>query len=105
MKSETGQKTAADLNDRDEPIYQALLTAIVEHQLPPGSKLPEEALSEVFGVSRTGIRKVLQRLAAVQMWPRRALMRHEIFLPHAAYLSAPICRRYSLMFSHRTWLP
>ncbi len=67
MKSETGQKTAADLNDRDEPIYQALLTAIVEHQLPPGSKLPEEALSDVFGVSRTGIRKVLQRLAAVQM--------------------------------------
>ncbi|BAN95134.1 hypothetical protein E05_03680 [Plautia stali symbiont] len=67
MKSETGQKTAADLNDRDEPIYQALLNAIVEHQLPPGSKLPEEALSEVFGVSRTGIRKVLQRLAAVQM--------------------------------------
>ncbi|ERH64969.1 GntR family transcriptional regulator [Pantoea dispersa EGD-AAK13] len=67
MKSETGQKTAADLNDGDEPIYQALLNAIVEHQLPPGSKLPEEALSEVFGVSRTGIRKVLQRLAAVQM--------------------------------------
>jgi DNA-binding GntR family transcriptional regulator len=29
--------------------------------------LPEEALAEVFGVSRTGIRKVLQRLNAVQM--------------------------------------
>ncbi|MFP3335598.1 GntR family transcriptional regulator, partial [Pseudomonas sp. SIMBA_064] len=43
------------------------MNAIVEHQLPPGSKLPEEALSGVFGVSRTGIRKVLQRLAAVQM--------------------------------------
>jgi len=67
MKSENGLKTASDLNDKDEPIYQALMTAIVEHQLPPGSKLPEEALSEVFGVSRTGIRKVLQRLAAVQM--------------------------------------
>ncbi|PWC17836.1 GntR family transcriptional regulator [Brenneria corticis] len=67
MKSEIGLKTASDLNDKDEPIYQALMAAIVEHQLPPGSKLPEEALSEVFGVSRTGIRKVLQRLAAVQM--------------------------------------
>ncbi len=67
MKSETGQRTAAELHDKDEPIYQALMNAIVEHQLPPGSKLPEEALSEVFGVSRTGIRKVLQRLAAVQM--------------------------------------
>jgi len=69
-----GQSTAADLTDKDEPIYQALMNAIVEHQLPPGSKLPEEALAEVFGVSRTGIRKVLQRLAAVQMvtlLPRR----------------------------------
>ncbi len=74
MKSETGLKTASDLNDKDEPIYQALMSAIVEHQLPPGSKLPEEALAEVFGISRTGIRKVLQRLAAVQMivlTPRR----------------------------------
>ncbi|WP_312242565.1 GntR family transcriptional regulator [Pantoea sp.] len=67
MKSEVGQRTASDLNDKDEPIYQALMNAIVEHQLPPGSKLPEEALSQAFGISRTGIRKVLQRLAAVQM--------------------------------------
>lgn len=54
MKSETGQRTAADRHDKDEVIYQALMNAIVEHQLPPGSKLPEEALSDVFGVSRTG---------------------------------------------------
>lgn len=67
MKSETGQRKAAERHDKDEAIYQALMNAIVEHQLPPGSKLPEEALSAVFGVSRTGIRKVLQRLAAVQM--------------------------------------
>ncbi|MCX8959226.1 GntR family transcriptional regulator [Erwinia psidii] len=67
MKSETVPITAAELSDRDESIYQALITAIVEQQLPPGSKLPEEALAEIFGVSRTGIRKVLQRLAAVQM--------------------------------------
>ena len=57
---------APALQDKDESIY-ALMTAIVEHQLPPGSKLPEEALAEVFAVSRTGIRKVLQRLAAVQL--------------------------------------
>lgn len=67
MKSEVTLRTASDLADKDEPIYQALMNAIVEHQLPPGSKLPEEALSAVFGISRTGIRKVLQRLAAVQM--------------------------------------
>jgi len=47
----------------DENIYQQMLKAIVEHQLPPGARLPEDRLSEAFGVSRTGIRKVLQRLA------------------------------------------
>ena len=47
----------------DEIIYRQMLNAIVEHQLPPGARLPEDRLSEAFGVSRTGIRKVLQRLA------------------------------------------
>lgn len=47
----------------DEHIYRQILKAIVEHQLPPGARLPEDRLSEAFGVSRTGIRKVLQRLA------------------------------------------
>ncbi|KHT16313.1 GntR family transcriptional regulator [Pectobacterium carotovorum] len=55
------------LQQKDDVIYQALLNAIVEHQLLPGTKLPEEALADVFDVSRTGIRKVLQRLAMVQM--------------------------------------
>ena len=64
MNNEHRLQAAPALQDKDESIYQALMTAIVEHQLPPGSKLPEEALAEVFAVSRTGIRKVLQRLAA-----------------------------------------
>ena len=56
MKRETGQRTATELNDSHEPVYQALLTAIVEQRLPPGSRLPEEALAIAFGISRTGIR-------------------------------------------------
>lgn len=67
MKQQTGLQTPADLEDKENFIWQSLMTAIVEHQLPPGSKLPEEALADVFGVSRTGIRKVLTRLATVQM--------------------------------------
>ncbi|HKJ95805.1 MAG TPA: GntR family transcriptional regulator [Gammaproteobacteria bacterium] len=47
----------------DERIYRQIVEAIVEHRLAPGARLPEDALSEVFRVSRTGIRKVLQRLA------------------------------------------
>nr|WP_296277625.1 GntR family transcriptional regulator [Pseudomonas sp. UBA7530] len=48
---------------RDEEIYRAVTDAIVEHRLKPGTRLPEDALGEVFKVSRTGIRKVLHRLA------------------------------------------
>jgi len=47
----------------DEVIYKKILKSIVEHQLPPGARLPEDKLSEAFGKSRTSIRKVLQRLA------------------------------------------
>nr|WP_318385052.1 GntR family transcriptional regulator [uncultured Enterobacter sp.] len=67
MTRETGPHTPPDREDKENFIWQSLMTAIVEHQLPPGSKLPEEALAEAFGVSRTGIRKVLTRLATVQM--------------------------------------
>jgi DNA-binding GntR family transcriptional regulator len=68
MNNENRLQAAPALHDKDESIYQALMT-IVEHQLLPGSKLPEEALAEVFGVSRTGIRKVLQRLALCKWSP------------------------------------
>ncbi|STW39380.1 GntR family transcriptional regulator [Klebsiella pneumoniae] len=57
MNNEHRLQAAPALQDKDESIYQALMTAIVEHQLPPGSKLPEEALAEVFAVSRTGHQK------------------------------------------------
>jgi DNA-binding GntR family transcriptional regulator len=62
-----GQSAGYFIEDQDDHIYNALVKAIVEHRLSPGSKLPEEALAETFGVSRTGIRRVLQRLAAVQL--------------------------------------
>ncbi|CAI2509325.1 HTH-type transcriptional regulator mcbR [Serratia ficaria] len=62
-----GQSAAYFIEDLDDHIYNSLVKAIVEHRLLPGSKLPEEALAETFGVSRTGIRRVLQRLAAVQL--------------------------------------
>lgn len=48
---------------RDEQIHRQIVDAIVDHRLMPGARLPESALSRAFGVSRTGIRAVLQRLA------------------------------------------
>jgi DNA-binding GntR family transcriptional regulator len=67
MTSWNGLNTAYFTEDKDDHIYNALVRSIVEHQLLPGNKLPEEALAEAFSVSRTGIRRVLQRLAAVQL--------------------------------------
>jgi DNA-binding GntR family transcriptional regulator len=46
-----------------DAIHQRVLGAIVEHRLPPGTKLGEEKLAKVFGVSRTQIRQVIERLA------------------------------------------
>lgn len=48
---------------KDEEIYGSIYQAIVEHHLSPGTKLPEDALAEVFEVSRTSIRKALLRLS------------------------------------------
>ena len=45
MNQQIGLRTPADLEDKEHVIWQSLMTAIVEHKLPPGSKLPEEALA------------------------------------------------------------
>ena len=78
---ETQRKTAGsgrgkdgDGAERHEIIYRSISDAIIEHRLKPGARLREDALAEVFGVSRTGIRKILQRLALEQLvtlTPRR----------------------------------
>lgn len=49
---------------RAEAAFVSLRTAIVEAALPPGTKLPEDALAAQYGVSRTLIRSVLARLVA-----------------------------------------
>src|SRR5713101_8403441 len=50
--------------DRSHAIYLALRQAIIEQALEPGAKLPEDAIGERFGVSRTIVRHALGRLAA-----------------------------------------
>lgn len=47
----------------DDLMYAEIYSAIIKHNLPPGTKLPEDALADVFGVSRTRIRKILHQLA------------------------------------------
>lgn len=58
--SSTRPASRADIHDR---VYNA----IVEHRLQPGTKLTEEHLAQLFGVSRTQVRGALQRLAVEQL--------------------------------------
>lgn len=51
----------------DDQIYEAIQHAVLTQQLPPGTRLPEVTLSEVFNVSRSLVRKALTRLAADQI--------------------------------------
>ena len=73
-KTRRNEGKAGDGAQRHDAIYRAISDAIIEHRLQPGARLREDALSDVFGVSRTGIRKILQRLALehlVTLTPRR----------------------------------
>jgi DNA-binding GntR family transcriptional regulator len=59
---------------RKDVIYRSLRQAIIEQALKPGAKLPEDRIGEQFGVSRTGVRGALVRLAAeglVEIRPNR----------------------------------
>lgn len=51
----------------EDAIYERLVAAIRDHRLPPGTKLVEDKLAGVFGVSRTRIHPVLVRLAGEQV--------------------------------------
>ncbi len=48
---------------RTEAVQEALRQAIIEQKLQPGARLPEDAIGETFGTSRTIAREALGRLA------------------------------------------
>lgn len=51
----------------ENEIYERMVETILDHRLPPGTKLVEDRLATAFGVSRTRIRPVLVRLANEQI--------------------------------------
>ena len=55
-------------------VYRSLRRAIIEQALRPGTKLPEDAIGEWLGVSRTLAREALVRLASeglIELRPNR----------------------------------
>ena len=58
----------------EDQIYGQIFDAIIEQRLAPNTRLAEDKLCDIFNVSRTVIRKILQRLAyekIVQIRPNR----------------------------------
>ncbi len=52
---------------RVDAIYAGLRLAILEQVLQPGTKLPEDAIGEQFGASRTVVRRALELLASEEL--------------------------------------
>ena len=61
--SPNGKPSPKRLGLSDERVHKELYAAIIDHRISPGTPLLEDALSGAFGVSRTVIRKALQRLS------------------------------------------
>src|SRR5206468_6584827 len=60
-----------------DDVYDRIWSAIIDNSLPPETRLVEERLCEIFGLGRTRLRQVLQRLAherVVTLMPNRGAM-------------------------------
>jgi DNA-binding GntR family transcriptional regulator len=55
-------ESADDATARTTLMYSQIVSSIVEHRIAPGTRFREERLADLFKVSRTQVRKVLQRL-------------------------------------------
>ncbi|MDY0935217.1 GntR family transcriptional regulator [Pseudomonas viridiflava] len=62
LKKPTRPARAGSSLTQDDIVYAHIFDAILEQRLAPGTRLSEEALGEIFGVSRTIIRRALSRL-------------------------------------------
>ena len=76
-----------------DEIYERIYVAILEHRLQPGTKLGEERMADIFGVSRARIREVLARLAHEQIV--------ELFPQRGAYVAKPTIEQARDVFEAR----
>jgi DNA-binding GntR family transcriptional regulator len=59
-----GRASGAAKNGTDTAeVHERIWSAIVDHSLPPETRLVESELCKIFGVGRTRLRQVLQKLA------------------------------------------
>ena len=67
LHSVISRKAGERKGTQDDIVYAHIFDAILEQRLAPGTKLSEESLGEIFGVSRTIIRRALSRLGHEQV--------------------------------------
>ena len=77
-------------------LEASLSLAIHEHRLLPGTKLGEDELSDIYGVSRTVVRTALQSLSHSQLVDQRR--------NRGAYVSQPTVREAKEVFEARALL-
>jgi DNA-binding GntR family transcriptional regulator len=96
MPAAAARKTTGSRAEREntvDDIYERIYIAILEHRLHPGTKLGEEKMAEIFGVSRARIREVLARLAHEQIV--------ELFPQRGAYVAKPTIEQARDVFEAR----
>jgi DNA-binding GntR family transcriptional regulator len=98
MMTQFSGQTGSPLKDSASgvPVEQALSVAIHEHRLAPGTKLGEDEIGEIFGVSRTVVRAALQALAHQQLV--------EIQRNRGAFVAQPSLREAREVFEARELL-
>jgi DNA-binding GntR family transcriptional regulator len=96
MPAATARKTQPVRAEREktvDEVYERIYVAILEHRLHPGTKLGEEKMADIFGVSRARIREVLARLAHEQIV--------ELFPQRGAYVAKPTTEQARDVFEAR----
>lgn len=91
-KSKTSAVPASAEN-AETAMYTDIYDAVMEHRLPPRSKLTEQLLCEIYGLARHNVRKVLSQLAndgMVDLEPNRG-----------AFISSPSPKEAAEMFEMR----
>lgn len=79
-----------------EGIAADLALAIHEHRLPPGAKLSEDEVGDIYGVSRTVVRAALQKLAHDRLVEQKR--------NRGAYVAQPSVREAREVFEARALL-
>lgn len=93
LPGERGNEASTPPAVDNQRIYDLMFEAIAHRKLPPATKLSEERLCRVFGVSRTRLREIFFRLAQDRIITLKP--------NHGAYVASPSARETSEVFAAR----